>query len=116
MALTALQRDVCLLLANQRRADGECYVAGGAALSVALQTQRLSRDLDLFRDTIDTVARSWERDRRLLDEAGYTVTLLRERPGYVTAFMRAVKGVSSPSGPATALFDSSRSWSIRTWA
>lgn len=28
MALTALQRDVCRLLANQRKLNGESYVAG----------------------------------------------------------------------------------------
>ena len=66
---------------------GSCYVAGGVALSVALQIQRLSRDLDLFHDTTDAVARSWDRDRRLLGGAGYMVTPLRERPGYVTALI-----------------------------
>jgi hypothetical protein len=55
------------------------------ALGMALQTNRLSRDLDLFHDTEDAVARSWERDRHLLEESGYAVAALRERPGYVEA-------------------------------
>jgi hypothetical protein len=83
MALTELQRHVCRLLADERRASGESYVAGGVALSVALQTQRLSRDLDLFHDTTEAVARSWDRDRAALAQAGYAVDVLRERPGYV---------------------------------
>jgi hypothetical protein len=85
MALTALQRDVCRLLATARRHHGESYVAGGVALSVALQTNRLSRDVDVFHDTEDAVARSWDRDRSSLEEAGYEVRALRERPGYVEA-------------------------------
>jgi hypothetical protein len=85
MALTAIQRDVCLLLAAARRAHGESYVAGGVALSVALQTQRLSRDLDLFHDTTDAVVRSWDRDRETLVAAGYGVAEMRQRPGYIQA-------------------------------
>ena len=85
MALTPLQRDVCGLRAAGRRASGESYVAGGVALGEALQTHRLSRGLDLFHDTTEAVARSWDRDRVALESAGYTVTMLRERPGYADA-------------------------------
>ena len=85
MSLTPLQRDVCRLLARERRAHGESYVAGGVALSVALDTHRLSRDVDLFHDTVEAVARSWDRDRRALTDAGYAALPVRERPGYVEA-------------------------------
>jgi len=87
MALTAFQRDVCRLLAAARRATGESYVAGGVAPSVALQTTRLSRDLDIFHDTTEAVARSLDRDRATLDRSGYAVRTLRERPGYVEAMV-----------------------------
>jgi hypothetical protein len=85
MALSTFQRDLCRLLASQRRASGESYIAGGAALSVALETHRVSRDLDVFHDTAEAVARSWDRDRKLLENTGYAVSPLRERPGYVEA-------------------------------
>jgi hypothetical protein len=85
MALTPLQQDVCRLLAAERRRSGESYVAGGVALSVALSTGRLSRDVDVFHDTTEAVARSWDRDRAMLEGAGYTVMPLRDRPGYVEA-------------------------------
>jgi len=85
MALTAFQRDICRLLAAHRRARGESYVAGGVALSVALDTQRLSRDLGLFHDTTQAVAVSWDADRVALESRGYTVAPLRERPGFVQA-------------------------------
>ena len=58
MALTAFQRDVCRLLADRRRASGESYVAGGVALSAALGTARLSRDLDVFHDTSEDASSS----------------------------------------------------------
>lgn len=60
MALTALQRDVCRLLAAARRESGESDVA---------------------------VARSWDRDRVTLQDSGYTVHALRERPGFVEALV-----------------------------
>lgn len=87
MALTALQRDVCRLLAADRRRLGESYIAGGVALGVALHTSRLSRDLDVFHDTEAAVARSWDRDRTTLEKSGYLVSTLRERPGYVEAIV-----------------------------
>jgi hypothetical protein len=51
MALTNIQRDVCRLIARQRIASGESYVAGGAALNTVLHAPRISQDLDLFHDT-----------------------------------------------------------------
>lgn len=85
MAVTPLQRDICRLLADRRRASGESYVAGGVALNVALEAHRVSRDLDVFHDTIDAVARSSDGDRAMLEASGYTVVVLRDRPGYVQA-------------------------------
>lgn len=85
MAVTPLQHDICSLLADRRKSTGESYVAGGVALSVALDTLRLSRDLDLFHDAIEAVARSWDRDRSQLVACGYGVKTLRERPGFVQA-------------------------------
>ena len=85
MALTPLQRDVCRLLAAGRRQCRDSRVAGGAALSAAVRSHRLSRDVDLFSDTTEAVGRSWDRDRLALESAGFRVVPLRERPGYVEA-------------------------------
>ena len=85
MALTAFQREICRRLADRRVARGDRYVAGGVALSVALESHRLSRDLDVFHDTIEAVAASWDDDRQVLSAAGYSVVPLRERPGFVQA-------------------------------
>jgi hypothetical protein len=85
MALTDFQRSVCRLIAENRRASGESYVAGGAALNEIVRSDRVSRDLDLFHDTDAALAATWEADRRLLEANGYRLHVLRERPSFVEA-------------------------------
>lgn len=85
MALTDLQRRLCRLLAQNRIASGESYVAGGVALNESLGAARLSRDIDLFHDTNEALESSWQADRTLLKESGMFLRVLRERPGIVEA-------------------------------
>lgn len=85
MALTPFQRDVCRLLAEQRVRSGESYVAGGVALNELLGGARISRDIDLFHDTEEAVEASWAADHVRLEQAGYAVRVLRERPGFLEA-------------------------------
>jgi hypothetical protein len=85
MALTPFQRHVCRLLADQRVASGESYVAGGTALNEALASSRISRDIDLFHDTEAALEASWTSDRAVLAERGCTVKVIRDRPGLVEA-------------------------------
>jgi len=85
MALTEIQRAICRLLAENRIASGESYVAGGVALNELLKTQRISRDVDLFHDTSEALDASWDADRRLLKQHGYDIAVTRERPGLVEA-------------------------------
>lgn len=60
MALTAFQRRVCALVAQNRIAAADSYVAGGAALNELLAGARLSRDIDVFHDTDAAVVASWD--------------------------------------------------------
>lgn len=85
MPLTDYQRRVCRLLAGERVAQGERYVAGGAALNELLKSTRLSHDVDLFHDTREAVLASWTKDRAELEKAGYSVRMLREFPTFVEA-------------------------------
>jgi hypothetical protein len=85
MALTPLQRRICLLLAEQRKRSGESYVAGGAALNELLGGTRKSRDVDLFHDTEEALAVTWEKDKAALAAAGLRVTPSREGPSFVQA-------------------------------
>ena len=79
MALTGLQRTICRLIAGQRLESGESYVAGGVALNTLTGATRISRNIDLFHDTTEAVASSWEADRRLLESHGFQVRTQRER-------------------------------------
>ena len=85
MALTTLQVEVLQLLALRRKRDGESYVAGGVALSEALRAQRVSRDIDLFHDTVEALRASWDADRKTLRAAGFAVKRIREVPSFVEA-------------------------------
>jgi hypothetical protein len=85
MALTEYQCSILRLLALERKNRGERYVAGGAALNALLSAPRLSRDLDLFHDTDEAIAASWEADRKALVTSGNTVTVVREVPSFVEA-------------------------------
>jgi len=88
MALTELQRDICRLIAGRRIALGESYVAGGTALGTVLRWARISRAIDLFHDTEEALQATWAADRAMLDAAGFTVEVKRERPGFVDAVVR----------------------------
>lgn len=73
---------------RDRIASGESYVAGGAALNELLSAPRVSRDVDLFHDTERAVEASWGADRKVLEESGFVVHLLRERTSFVEAEVR----------------------------
>lgn len=85
MALTPLQRRICLLLAEQRKRSGESYVAGDAALNELLGGARRSRDVDLFHDTGEALAVTWRLDHAALANAGLLVNPTREGPAFVQA-------------------------------
>jgi hypothetical protein len=91
MALTAFQRELCQLLAAQRIASGESYVAGGAALNELLRAPRVSRDVDLFHDTAEALAKTFDADRRGLERQGFGLRVVRERPAFVEAEVRRGK-------------------------
>jgi len=94
MSLTEYQRTVCRILAAERIAQGERYVAGGAALNEILVSARVSHDVDLFHDTREAVLVSWESDRKKLVRAGYDVRPLREFPTFVEAeVLKGAEGV-----------------------
>lgn len=93
MALTEFQRDVCRRLGQNRIAAGEAYLAGGATLNELIAAPRISRDVDLFHDSEQAVAATWDTDRRVLEASGFSVTVLRERPAFVEA--RVTQGDAS---------------------
>jgi len=61
MALTKLQREICRLLAEHRIASGE----------------------GVFHDAVEALAATWDADRRVLLEHGFSLQVRRERPTFI---------------------------------
>lgn len=83
MPLTMHQRRVAKLLASNRTPDS--YLAGGAALHLAPNSTRYSKDLDFFHDSEERVASAFAEDRRLLEKSDFEVDVTMAQPGYVRA-------------------------------
>jgi hypothetical protein len=74
------------LLASERSPDS--YLAGGAAMHIAPNSQRYSNDLDYFHDSVERVASASSADRVLLDENGFSIEIAIEQTGFVRALVR----------------------------
>lgn len=85
MALTAIQGTILRLLADNRLRNPGSYVAGGLAMNYVLGKPRVSRDIDVFHDTVDALFTSWATDRETLERNGFTVKVLRELRSFVEA-------------------------------
>jgi hypothetical protein len=85
MALTEFQRTICRLIASNRIAAGESYIAGAVALNELIRAPRVSGDIDVFHDTERAVTAAWDADRDVLDRAGIRVTVIRELASFVEA-------------------------------
>jgi hypothetical protein len=88
MALTDYQRTILALLASKRIERQESYLAGGAALTHATGSARLSRDIDLFHDTREALLSTWEDDRHILQVDGYAVEVKRQLSTFIEAVVR----------------------------
>lgn len=86
MPLTEFQAALGRLLAVNRSEDS--YLAGGAAILAAPETQRYSHDLDFFHDSAERVASAYAADHDLLIGHGYRVQPELSQPGYIRAVVR----------------------------
>jgi hypothetical protein len=91
MAVTEFQRNILKLIARNRIAGGESYVAGGVALNQLIEGSRFSRDIDLFHDTSEAVYSNWELDRYLIVKNGYTVDPIRELSSFIEVLVKKEK-------------------------
>ena len=85
MAITRFQKDICRLVAKNRKHRGVSYVAGGVALNQLIDNPRLSRDIDVFTDVAAAVYDAWDSDGVLLQANGYVVSTLRQLPTFIEA-------------------------------
>lgn len=86
MPLTPFQRTLLADLAAAPTDDR--YLAGGAALHFAPNSERFSDDLDFFHDSEARVARAFGADRARLGASGYAVEVEVSLPGFVRAIVR----------------------------
>ena len=71
MPLTALQKDVLVVLAANR--SEESHFAGGVVLTAAEDSARFSHDFDIFHELAEDVTRASHRDVESLRVAGFQV-------------------------------------------
>jgi hypothetical protein len=81
MPLSKLQIDILRLLASHR--NPESFVGGSTPLN--RNTLRYSGDIDVFHDREERVTEAALDDARALEDAGYSVTWLRQLPSIHTA-------------------------------
>lgn len=85
MPLTPLQSSILAVIATNR--TPESYLAGGTALHFEPNSVRYSRDLDIFHDALEAVAKAFETDLRALESAGFTVSVEISQPGFIRALV-----------------------------
>ena len=83
MPLTKFQHGVARLLSSNR--SEESHLAGGAALHIAPNSKRFSNDLDYFHDSPERVGAAFSVDEQALNDAGYSVSIIMNQPGYIRA-------------------------------
>lgn len=83
MPLTDFQQRLLMELSSNT--EGDRYLAGGAALHFAPQSERYSDALDFFHDSEERVATAFSRDRDLLRARAYEVVLTLTLPGFIRA-------------------------------
>ena len=66
MAVTAFQSEVLRVIAKNRVANGETYVAGGLALNHLLHRPRISNDIDVFNNSYEAMTAAADMDRAAL--------------------------------------------------
>jgi hypothetical protein len=92
MPLGDFERGVLRCLAANRHPDS--FVAGATVLNQAPDSPRTSRDVDLFHDHVESVARSAEQDVATLRQAGYSVDEDRPHETFRRAIVRAGSGAT----------------------
>lgn len=86
MPLTALQRAVLRLLADNRSPDS--YVAGGTVVNQGDATPRYSNDIDLFHDPAASVVACAAADIATLDAHGYSVQRTLDGRSFIRALVQ----------------------------
>ena len=85
MPIGAFEREVLRVIAGNRNPDS--YLGGGTVLHQAATSARASRDLDVFHDTTESLAKSVEIDVAALRKAGFAIQLSKPQPPFQRALI-----------------------------
>ena len=86
MPLGEFESQVLRVLAANRHPDS--FLAGATVLHQAPDSPRASRDLDLFHDTVESLAASYRKDLDTLAEAGFAVAPVGQpQPTFLRAYV-----------------------------
>ncbi|MFW6218363.1 MAG: nucleotidyl transferase AbiEii/AbiGii toxin family protein [Verrucomicrobiota bacterium] len=83
MPLTPFQATILRLIAANR--SHESHLARASAIHAASASIRFSGDLDLFHDSEESVAESYNRDSATLSANGFQVRVMLSQPGFIRA-------------------------------
>jgi hypothetical protein len=86
MPIGEFEREILLLIARNRNPDS--FIGGATVLHQSAASPRVSRDVDIFHDTTESLASSVEADTAVLRAAGYEVDLGREQETFRRAIVR----------------------------
>jgi len=89
MPLTPFQKIVFGILKANRNPDS--YVAGGTMIHREDDSQRFSRDIDIFHDTDLAVAEAYSKDCTLLKQESMMIDILIERPNFYRVLVKKGK-------------------------
>lgn len=86
MPLTAFQREILSLLAQNRNPDN--FEAGGIVLNRETDSPRFSKDIDFFHDVEISIAQSAKADVALLQAKGFQVEWTAQERSYYQGVVR----------------------------
>ena len=86
MPIGDFEREVLRVIAANRNPDS--YLGGATVLHQQADSPRSSRDVDLFHDTTESLARSVEADVKSLGESGFAVELDKPQESFQRAVVR----------------------------
>lgn len=86
MPLGVFEREILHLLASNRNPDS--FVAGATVLHQIQTSPRISKDIDLFHDTAESIADAVSKDTATLAAHGYSLEIPYPQPTFQRGFVR----------------------------
>ncbi len=90
MPITELQKRIFQLL-SQNRSESS-YIAGASVIHLSEHSSRFSQDIDIFHDSVESLAESFEKDSECLTKNGISLEPTIRQPSFIRVQFRADDG------------------------